>query len=377
VDFIGRGVYQEIMAIKCKLICPSSKYKLTQLFAGFGLLEKASNIQLELEQDKNYLIGYKSKEFLKVVLNNEIKMIYDTSDGDAFFQDELAWCDLYFKKSYDPEQVNSLNLSKKVLPLGFYYTVYGPNDHLALRNSWAISNLFKQRSYKETAFQILRYDTFFSRLFKINSGRYLNDYRNYERLPRFDLEPKVVFFTKLWDPNKTHSNEIKMDRMQINEMRAGCVRQLKNQFQGSFLGGLEINNYTQKTYPDLVVEHAWMTKKEEYLRQLDRAVICIATSGLHGAHGRKLGEYIAGSKAIVSEKIRYLVPGDFDKGKNYLEFSTADECVEMVTQLMENKEKRNAMMRDNFTYYNNYLRPDMLVWNTLMAALKFENPIHN
>ncbi|MDR3562497.1 MAG: hypothetical protein P4N59_13835, partial [Negativicutes bacterium] len=61
---------------------------------------------------------------------------------------------------------------------------------------------------------------------------------------------------------------------------------------------------------------------------------------------------------------------------NYLEFSTADECVEKVTLLMENKEKRNAMMQDNFIYYNNYLRPDMLVWNTLMAALKFENPIH-
>src|SRR5271157_4883208 len=183
------------MTIKCELLCPSSKYKLTQLFTGFGLLEKAGMIQLQLEKDKDYLIGYHSKESMKVVLNDEIKIIYDIYDGDTIYPDELAWCDLYFKKSYNPEKVNSLNLTKKVLPLGFYYTLYGPNDHLALRNYWALTNLIKQMSFNETAFQILRYDAFFSRLFKINSGRYLNDYKNYEHLPRFDLEPKIIFFT--------------------------------------------------------------------------------------------------------------------------------------------------------------------------------------
>ena len=152
--------------------------------------------------------------------------------------------------------------------------------------------------------------------------------------------------------------------------RAECIRRLKNQFRGSFLGGLENNTFTQKNYPDCVVEQPWMTKKGEYLKQLNQAVIGIYTLGLHGSSGMKMGEYIAGSKAIVSEKLRYQAPGDFAKDKNYLEFSTLDECVEKVALLMENKEKRCAMMLENFRYYNNYLRPDMLVWNSITAALR-------
>ena len=197
------------MTISCKLICQSSKFNLTQIYAGFGLLEKAGLLQLQLEKDKNYKVGYHSKDTLKAVLNNEIKMIYDTSDGDTIYQDELAWCDFYFKRSYNLEKVNSLNLAQKVFALGFNYILYGPNDHLALRNYWALSNLFKQKSFKDTAVQILTYDAFFSRLLKINSGRTICNYRNFEDPPRLDLEPKIIFFAKLWDPARAHTDEMR------------------------------------------------------------------------------------------------------------------------------------------------------------------------
>jgi hypothetical protein len=47
--------------------------------------------------------------------------------------------------------------------------------------------------------------------------------------------------------------------------------------------------------------------------------------GLYESNGWKLGEYVAGSKAIVSEHLHYDAPGNFSPEQNYLEFNSADE----------------------------------------------------
>ena len=74
---------------------------------------------------------------------------------------------------------------------------------------------------------------------------------------------------------------------------------------------------------------------------------------------------MAAAKAIVHEELCYSVPGDFREGVNYLSFQTAQECVDAVAELVRSPERIQAMKRANAEYYRQYLRPDVLVKNTL------------
>ena len=81
--------------------------------------------------------------------------------------------------------------------------------------------------------------------------------------------------------------------------------------------------------------------------------------------GGKTGEYVAAARAIVHEKFYYQVTGNFEEGRNYLEFTTADQCVEAVKKLTDNPQLILEMQRNNYEYYQNYLEPCRLIENTL------------
>ena len=79
---------------------------------------------------------------------------------------------------------------------------------------------------------------------------------------------------------------------------------------------------------------------------------------------------VAASKAIVSEKLHYELPGDFKKGKNYLEFNNVDKCINSIYELIQDKNKRYNMMKNNHIYYMNYVKPDKLVFNSLRICFE-------
>ena len=87
--------------------------------------------------------------------------------------------------------------------------------------------------------------------------------------------------------------------------------------------------------------------------------------GLFESIGWKTGEYVAAAKAIVNERFHYTVTGDYREGEHYLPFETAEDCLAAVEQLVRDPEKLYAMKRVNEVYYRNYLRPDVLVKNSL------------
>ena len=151
-------------------------------------------------------------------------------------------------------------------------------------------------------------------------------------------------------------------------MRAACIRALKEQFGDQFVGGLYPSREAKQDFPDLVLTNEEIYKYR-YLQTVKNSQICIATRGLNGSIGWKLTEYVAAAKAIVSESLLYQVPGEFLPGKNYLEFSSPEECVRNVQRLMDEPELRYSLMKNNFDYYHAYVRPDVLVWNTIQLAL--------
>ena len=78
---------------------------------------------------------------------------------------------------------------------------------------------------------------------------------------------------------------------------------------------------------------------------------------------------MASGKAIVSEPLFFAVPGDFREGHNYLSFSSSVELIEKCNYLLNHQEKSREMEQNNINYYFNYLKPDVLVWNTIKQAL--------
>jgi hypothetical protein len=157
---------------------------------------------------------------------------------------------------------------------------------------------------------------------------------------------------------------------QLNEMRAGCIRSLRKEFGPRFHGGFEHTEYAVRKYGDALAGRASDTRKNSYLRLLRDYPIGVATTGLHGSIGWKLAEYVATSRAIVTEPLRSLVPGPFDCPVNYLTFRTSAECVERVAGLLEDREARERMMDANRVYYHEWLRPDSLVKRTLEIAAR-------
>jgi hypothetical protein len=333
------------------------------------MLSHRGVINLKVVKDHDYRSGLLAPPFLLAVIDDSIRVIYDTADSSDIDTQKLALCEVYFKRSYDPAIVTGLKEDNKIYPLGFNYPVYAKHDFSWFQNSW---NFMTDKSFlKKDAFrQYIRTSTLWSRLLRPTNGRFDCSAEALEGLPLLSREPIILFFARLWDPKRAKRSDLEDERHYINTMRVECIRKLKAQFGSLFSGGLEPNEFAINHYPDYVVPDPTITRKHVYLRNLKRASICVATMGLQQSNGWKLGEYIAGAKAIVTEKLYHCVPGDFNKGMNYLEFETPDQCVSGVQELVEDPGKRYAMMKRNFDYYHSYLRPDILVLNSLLIALQ-------
>ena len=110
------------------------------------------------------------------------------------------------------------------------------------------------------------------------------------------------------------------------------------------------------------------TSKLNYVKTIKEHDICISTLGLHKSNGWKLGEYIAASRAIISEPLFY-TPQNFIKGENYLEASSTDALISNIYKLIDNSDYKYEMMLNNFKFYNQYLRPDILILNSLLKVI--------
>ncbi len=305
---------------------------------------------------------------LDVVVNGGLRLHFDTHDAQEIAAGDLEECDIYFKRSYLPAVVESLpeNQRAKVRPLGLNYRVL-PDvlDTAALGRG--LSTARSARAVLATlrqAFDIHNWLGFEPRVSRMQSE------------PDLEAAPKVLFLVAAYDPydDPDRSQDKIDDRISINETRARCIRLLKKVLGGRFTGGFGRNRFTLEHYGSLVVPREW-TSQARYLRILRSYPICVASTGLHGSIGWKLAEYVAFSKAILSERLVYHAPGDFASGRNYIEFTSPEECLEGAVKLIEDANLRGQIMKNNASYYERYLRPDVLVRNALSTALQLETSL--
>lgn len=360
-----------MQCVKCELLYHSLSPHLQQIYTGFFLLRQRGLVSLHQKLNPKE-IRYDSvaphlkdagKAHLSAFINENVRIHYDTHDSVEIPTSELNVCDFYFKRSYSQSYVQNLSVDqrKKVVPLGLNYFVL-PNsfDQYALKRRQSLSD-----NYRSKIAELIRgmdvYDLtgFRPRL------------RVMEAAPNFDAPPQVMFLVAAYDPydDENRSEEKIEERNHINETRARCIQLLKKELGPKFCGGFKSTRFTLKHYPDLVVPISW-TSHKNYLQKLRTHSICVATTGLHGSIGWKLAEYVAFSKAIVAEKLLYKVPGNFERDENYLEFTTPEECVSAALKLVANDDLRALLAKNNASYYQQYVRPDALVLNSLRIAIK-------
>jgi hypothetical protein len=349
----------------CTLNCRSSCEHLTQIYAGFALLARKRELRLTVRKSPDYQPD--NTERLEVTVGNSLRLVYDVFDGASLDEVALSKCDYYFKRSYLPERHQQHKEAHKLRPLGLNYPVYATGDFACRRCFWAWLT-DKSNGHRDAILLTARNCRLLGDLFLRSNGRHTCSLRTLEAIPRNSAEPFVLFLTRLWNPEGCLRQDLKLEREKINTMRVNCIRGLRREFGRRFVGGVEPTDFAIREFPECVADSR-MTLKREYLRTVKMASVCINTLGLRQSNPWKLGEYVAMSRAIVSEPLVHTVPGDFDPGKNYLEFDTVDGCLEHATRLMENSQQRYEMMLDNHAYYHSFLRPDMLIWNTLQVVI--------
>jgi len=347
--------------INCTIFCHSNSEHLQIIYTGFRLLESQSKVNLRyqvIRKASALPIPALSPAELFVEIEGKKQVVFDLADFGEVKTELLGRTDAYFKRSFPIEY--SEHPPSGLYPLGLAYHVNEsfPSIFELRRSALERTPGQQWQSFtKSLASGLLGTSRRFFR-FNIN---------NCYSAPDFSLPPKVIFMCRLWDPDETKP-KYREQREQINQMRAECVRSLRAEFGKRFLGGLSHNDYTRKHFPDCLISDPRLTEFKNYIELMKQFPIGIATTGLHNSIGWKFAEYVAFSKAIVSEKLKYFVP-ELKEGCNYLAFDCADQCVEQTVSLMESKNFREEMMRNNHAHYLNYGRPDVMVWRALNLSL--------
>ena len=349
-----------------------------QIVAGFTML--SSYLDLEIVYSEKPIL---SKEFFhEAIIELEIenkRVIYDLTDGYnnypsfADFDKTLNMVDYYFKtninRSFHQGAINDFKI-KGLAPRYNVTCAHSWADHIDIANLFRLDKREVRRLYDKLPLSKQWFD--------------LYNYKKYEMNPIPSLEPKVFFYTRLWDPSiasakssknkdldgKDVSDRIKNKREEyekVSALRSGLVRTLKKEFGNRFIGGIAPDSYSMKAYPELLGVN--ISGRKEFTRSMHHADICVNTQGTHKCWNFSFGEEVAASRAIITEKPFYENPIFLEEGKNYLTYNTVDDCVSQVYDLLSDRQKLTKMMEDNREYYLSHLRPDKYVLDSLNIVL--------
>lgn len=330
--------------MKTTLTCWSNEGHLSQIYAGLALLHRQKSIDLVQHIVSPPAPNLAGPPHLKQVRNwhcqieTDRRLYVDVHDGDEICPEGLAWCDVYLKRGFNTR----LSHHPKVVPLGLNYQVYAsgfdPFEYERRKVLKGTKAAFKYAIKRPLSVKALHAAP--------HTGK-----------------PRVLFLCRAWEPEENRSADKNAERKAINEMRADCIRALRKRFGSLCTAGFAFDAYSLKHFRDELVPDPRMSDRSRYLKLVRSTPICIATMGLHESNGWKLGEYVAHSRAIVSEQLRH--ESGLIAGTNYLPFKNAVECVEAVGQLMESTALRSQMAHANQEFYQRYLRPDRFMIQAL------------
>ena len=353
-----------IYSVHCYLQPFQNLFYLSHVYSGLFLLDDQGIARVTFDlPPASHRAVLKPATLWAEVFNSRTRehrnIVFDMYDAsDAFAGDSLEQCDLYFKRSYYSPDVWRLSpkLQAKVMPFGLNFPCQTPRLMrllAVLLPSWMLKSL---RAPVET-FRALRSNSI---TMLLTENPRLSAF---EHPPDCPLRRAVHFETRVFSQNDLGADSTDA----VNRPRLELARLLKEEFGSSFDGGIVRTPYARQSYPAELSPHS-NPRRASYVARSKQILIGVYTRGLHHSVAFKLAEYLAGSKCIVSEPIRNQLPTPLVAGRNYLEFSSPQECVERCRQILDGQELANQMRRDNWEYYQREVRPDRHVANCLERA---------
>lgn len=349
---------------ECEILCYSNSQRVWQLYT--GLWELAQQRVLRLHQtickppappaDTPQHLREAWRDHVEVVLNGRWRIFFDMHDSHELSERGLAECDVYFKRSFLHSSIPQSE-RRRVLPFGLNYPIKADGfDPLELARAWRLESGLNR--FQEVLRQL--------------PGPLLAPTRRIlESVPQPDAPPRILFLSRAWEPyDQSDRHPDKAAHIEhLNDQRAECVRLLRKEFGSAFLGGLAPSALALRKYGDAIVTDPQVTKKTTYLNLVKRHPICVTTTGLHGSNGWKLGEYVALSKAIVTERLDYASFENFTAPHHYLPFASPEECVHQCQRLFHNPHLRQEMMLRNWAFYHQHLAPNQLMLGCFARAI--------
>ncbi len=353
--------------LDCLVISQAEAPHLTQIHTGLSMLARSGRVRVRYAFGDHVwggrLLSRRDPPLcgLYVLLNQRVLVHYDLRDGAELDERALAVADLYFKRSYSLAST-PLAHQHKVLPWGLNYEVHPDVPSAHERQRLLAHKAWSMQFFRSSAQLVSQWSGY--------PLSYVPELAKMCAPPVPQAPARALFMVRAWDPeqDKDLSPAVRADRHAVNEMRAECVRLLKKTFGERFTGGFAHTDYAIKHYKDVLLSHPEWAKKGRYLDLIKTHPICIATAGLHASVGWKFGEYVAFSKAIVSEQLQFAPPEGFAQGQNYLAFSTPEGCVNATESLMSDAALRTSLMTHNHAYYLQHLKPDRQMWRSLRIA---------
>lgn len=349
--------------ISCKLFLTGDGGHPRQVVTGFYELAHTRRIRLRVRADE--WSGARYRHCVRAVINGR-RVIDDLSDDGSVpgqLQPELESVHHYIKRSYELAAREALPETVKMWPLGLFYRV------TSRHNAWHRGT--KPFNVGRPAESMARRAAPITRLMGIRENLHIGDF---ESPPAVTEQPSIPCMTRAWDPGELPSAQAngREDRRQINDLRASSICAGRREFGERFYGGFTIDDFAGREYGDCLLDSPRASDRRACLARVKSADICIATTGVHRSIGGRMSEYVAASKAIVSEPLFYTVPEDFAAGNNYLEFRSIEEFVAAIKRLLADTGTRKHMMYTNRAYYHAYVRPDAMVVTSLLKVLEDE-----
>lgn len=276
-----------------------------------------------------------------VLFYKDKSIFFDYSD-DPIFMEQPHNFDFYFKRSLLFKDAN-----KNVFPLNF-------NLALSYKSPLLLSKLkFNLLFDKDSRIEVIRSLDFFA-LFT-NSSHSIFDIKKFPSSV-LDSGGKVIFHTRLWDPDRHPDPEEKERRRLQNDFRINACRIIKKHFNTASVG-LFADELSTIIAPDLLLETKH-SKKSNYLNALKNYDIGIADDGLKDTPGWKIGEYLLFGKALITTPLNVSID-HFCDDKNFLKVSDRNsfqEIPDLIYTLLY-KKKYLQMAQNNFDWANEYLHP--------------------
>lgn len=266
---------------------------------------------------------------------------FDYSDDIQFIDDPQKY-DFYLKRSLKIADVN-----QNVFPLNLQV-------NYSYKSLKLLSNLnLKFLTNKTNRIEIIRALDYFNTFTNLSHNAI--DVRRLSNKAT-DNDGKVIFYTRLWNPDNHIDLEEKERRRLQNEFRIESCRIIKKNFKNASVG-LFPDLLSSKLAPDLLLDKN-KTSLKEYFGLLRQCNIGIADDGLKDTPGWKIGEYLLYGQAVVTTPINIAVE-NFNEHINYEKVSSRSaylELPEKIEYLLKDK-KYLEVAQNNLDWSNEYLHP--------------------